>query len=69
MTFAIALFAVLSTGAYHISEYIWWMHYVCYYIAGISLILGENGWWTDHVFFNREQRLKIKNTWISSMLK
>ena len=35
--------------------------------TGVNIILGENGWWDDHVFYDRTKRKKIQNVWIARM--
>ncbi len=41
--------------------------YAIKWFTGINIILGQNGWWDDHVFFDRKKRKQIQNVWISRM--
>ena len=38
------------------------------WLTAVNVILGENGWWDDHVFFDRAKRKKIQNVWIAKMI-
>ncbi|MHA1561340.1 MAG: hypothetical protein ACTSPA_04375, partial [Promethearchaeota archaeon] len=37
------------------------------WFTGINIILGTNGWWDDHVFYDRDKRKNIQNVWIARM--
>ncbi|MHA1673144.1 MAG: hypothetical protein ACTSYI_05905 [Promethearchaeota archaeon] len=41
--------------------------YIIKWFTGINIILGQNGWWDDHVFFDRKKRKQIQNVWIARM--
>jgi len=41
--------------------------YVIKWFTGINIILGQNGWWDDHVFYDRKMRKQIQNVWIARM--
>ena len=43
------------------------LSYVIKWFTGINIILGQNGWWDDHVFYDRKMRKQIQNVWIARM--
>jgi hypothetical protein len=43
------------------------LSYVIKWFTGLNIILGQNGWWDDHVFYDRKKRKQIQNVWIARM--
>jgi hypothetical protein len=59
MAVAVVLIAVVNPAT------IW--AFLIKWFTGINIILGSNGWWDDHVFYDRDKRKKIQNVWIARM--
>lgn len=59
MAVAVVLIAVVNPAT------IW--AFLIKWFTGVNIILGENGWWDDHVFYDRTKRKKIQNVWIARM--
>ncbi|MHA1718984.1 MAG: hypothetical protein ACTSWX_06950 [Promethearchaeota archaeon] len=67
LSFTLAIMAIASVLIAVVEpETVW--SFVIKWFTGINIILGENGWWDDHVFYDRAKRKKIQNVWIAKMI-
>ena len=66
LSFTLAIMAISSVLIAIVEPGTVWS-YAIKWFTGINIILGENGWWDDHVFYDRAKRKKIQNVWIARM--
>ena len=66
LSFTLAIMAVASVLIAVVNPATIWAFLIKWF-TGINIILGTNGWWDDHVFYDRNKRKKIQNVWIARM--
>lgn len=66
LSFTLAIMAVASVLIAVVDPATIWALLIKWF-TGINIILGVNGWWDDHVFYDRTKRKKIQNVWIARM--
>ena len=66
LSFTLAIMAVASVLIAVVDPATIWAFLIKWF-TGINIILGVNGWWDDHVFYDRNKRKKIQNVWIARM--
>ena len=66
LSFTLAILAISSVLIAVVEPGTIWS-YAIKWFTGINIILGENGWWDEHVFYDRKKRKKIQNVWIARM--
>lgn len=67
ISFSIVLGAVIGVLEFYIE--VWWLTFALPFIVFIVLYTGVNGWWDEHVFYDRNKRKEIQNSWISKVVK
>lgn len=66
LTFAVGLSAFIFAVNFMPISY--WVIFTSRIISSFILILGENGWWDNHVFYDRAKRKRIQSTWLSGRI-
>ena len=66
LSFTLAIMAVASVLIAVVDPATIWAFLIKWF-TGVNIILGTNGWWDDHVFYDRNKRKKIQNVWIARM--
>ena len=66
LSFTLSIVAIASVLVTVIDPSTVW-GFLIKWVGGISIILGENGWFDDHIFYDRVKRKKIQNVWIARM--
>ena len=66
-TFGVFLSAMVGLPEYFINNY--WLSLFMPFGIFLVIYLAVNGWFDENVFFDREKRKKIQNTWISHVVQ
>ena len=62
------LLFMIYIGATTINPELKWIKYIIVPIGGIAIILAENGWMDDNIFYDRKERKQIQSVWINKMI-